>query len=179
LFVSFQQATVCATFVAYVSGAVYGITKITPSVDYEFLVPYGDVQLDYMHAIDQHFLEYPPPVQVEKRRTPIMVIIPFINSTTHPCRQLMIGGSVDYSNHTIQAEIESMLQMLESSEHFREDLYTQSWLRNFLYFVQRSNELRSSKESQMDVSKEAAFIHVLQHVYNTNRSTLYPYMGRI
>ncbi len=58
------QVFVCTTFVVYVSGALYGMTKIVPRVEWRFLVPHDDIQMDYMDAVENHFLEYPPPVQV-------------------------------------------------------------------------------------------------------------------
>ena len=78
----------------------------------------------------------------------------------------MIGGAVDYWNKTTQQDIEDMQSALESSKYFREDVYTQSWLRNFLSFVQRRNDLRSLKDTYIDLSDKTSFVHSLQTVTN-------------
>jgi hypothetical protein len=87
--------------------------------------------------------------------------------------QLMIGGDVDYSSRQTQEDIESMLQALENSTYFREDSYTQSWIRSFLSFVQWRNDLRSPMDNFLDVSNKTEFNRVLQEVqfYCLNKST--------
>ena len=59
-----NQVLVCGSFVAYVAGAVFGMTKISPTINSRILVPNDDVYVHYLDAIEQNFLDYPPPVQV-------------------------------------------------------------------------------------------------------------------
>jgi hypothetical protein len=81
----------------------------------------------------------------------------------------MIGGGVDYSDPRTQEDIESMLHSLESSKYFREDAYTQAWLRNFISYVQLRNDLKSPKESYLDISNKTDFINILQEVRLSNK----------
>jgi hypothetical protein len=77
----------------------------------------------------------------------------------------MIDEDLDYSNKTVQDEIQKLLDTIENSRYFRDDLYTQSWLRAFLARVQEINDLNASNQSQsIDVSNPADFMDHLQKV---------------
>jgi hypothetical protein len=71
----------------------------------------------------------------------------------------MIKGDVDYSNKSVQETVNRMLDGLERSKFFRDSLYTQSWLRNYLSFMDSSAHFLS-----LDTSDEQGFIRALKSV---------------
>ena len=72
--------------------------------------------------------------------------------------QVVISGHYDYSSPEIQKGLESLLFALENTT-FIDPFYTESWLRDFLDYVQRYKDY-----SPIDISNERLFIEALNSV---------------
>ena len=74
----------------------------------------------------------------------------------------MLIGDYDYSDSTVQSRVEWITSSVEkSNEKLNDDLYTDSWLRAFLQFVQSNNELSTN---QLDINGMANFTNILKNV---------------
>lgn len=67
---------------------------------------------------------------------------------------------MDYSDLTVQAELEELMQQLENTTYI-DPAYTESWLRDFTDFVERNKDY-----DPIDISNEANFIQALDEVDN-------------
>ncbi len=70
----------------------------------------------------------------------------------------MFTGALNYSDPETQAAIEDVMQRLENST-FIDPAYSESWLRDFLDFVERHQDY-----SPIDISDERKFITELTQV---------------
>jgi hypothetical protein len=76
--------------------------------------------------------------------------------------QVVITGALNYSSPQVQSDLELILQRFENST-FVDPSYTESWLRDFLDFVRRSEEYEP-----IDISDEKKFITELTEVGKEN-----------
>ena len=72
--------------------------------------------------------------------------------------QVVISGALNYSSPKVQSDLELILERFENSS-FVDPSYTESWLRDFLDFVRRSEEYEP-----IDISDEKKFITQLTEV---------------
>lgn len=77
----------------------------------------------------------------------------------HLCQQVVISGNHNYSDPKIQAEVELLTQRLENTSYISNSLYTESWLRTFLEYVNRNNDYLN-----VTIDNEVDFIHNLKEV---------------
>jgi hypothetical protein len=74
-------------------------------------------------------------------------------------------GEYDYSEPAVQSTIEWMTSAVEkSNEKLGDDIYTDSWLRAFLQFVQRSNEMAATDDETLNITGMRNFTSVLKRV---------------
>jgi Patched family len=71
----------------------------------------------------------------------------------------VVDGPLDYSNRTIQAEIENLMGTLENTSYITSPLYSESWLRSFVNYVDRNQDYLN-----MSIDTEEDFIKSLRKV---------------
>lgn len=65
--------------------------------------------------------------------------------------QVIVAGDYDYSDPKIQAQIENLTRTFENTSYITNSLYTESWLRSFLQYVDRNADyLNISIHSRKD-----------------------------
>lgn len=73
--------------------------------------------------------------------------------------QVVISGNYNYSDPMIQEEVETLTQRLENTSYISNSLYTESWLRTFVNYVERNNDYLN-----VSIDTEEDFIHNLKEV---------------
>ena len=82
--------------------------------------------------------------------------------------KVIINGILDYSDPEVQADVDHVMRKLENTT-FIDPAYSESWLRDFLDFVDRNKDYEP-----IDISGEQIFIDNLERVckqklvWNTN-----------
>lgn len=72
---------------------------------------------------------------------------------------MIISGQYDYSDPKVQQEVEKLTQTFENTSYITNSLYTESWLRSFLQYVDRNSDyLNISLKTQKD------FMNALEEV---------------
>ena len=74
---------------------------------------------------------------------------------------MVVSGALDYSDPEVQQDIEELLQALENTTYI-DPVYTESWLRSFLDYVDRWSDYPDY--DQLKVEDEQSFIGTLQNV---------------
>lgn len=77
--------------------------------------------------------------------------------------QVIISGEYDYSNPVVQRQIENLTQTFENTSYISSNrLYTKSWLREFLQYVERNQDYLdisiNNKEKFISTLKEVCYI---------------------
>ncbi|XP_067131622.1 patched domain-containing protein 3-like [Centruroides vittatus] len=108
---SISKVTVISMFVIYLSGAIYCMQFVQEGEDITKFPAYNSYLRDYMNAEYKYFYSYSHQVQ------------------------LVINQTLDYSNITVQTDIEDLLQSFESTPFISDSSTTESWLREFLAFT--------------------------------------------
>ena len=75
--------------------------------------------------------------------------------------QVVVSGSLDYSDPQIQSDMEDLLTALENTTYI-DPLYTESWLRSFLDYVDKWKDYPDYFELKVD--NEQNFINSLKNV---------------
>ena len=75
--------------------------------------------------------------------------------------QVVVSGALDYSDPKIQRDMEELLTKLENTTYI-DPLYTESWLRSFLDYVDKWKDYPDYFELKVD--DEQNFIHSLKNV---------------
>ena len=75
--------------------------------------------------------------------------------------QVVVSGALDYSNPEVQKDMEELLSKLENTTYI-DPLYTESWLRSFLDYVERWKDYPDYYELKVD--NEQSFIKTLKEV---------------
>ena len=73
--------------------------------------------------------------------------------------QVVISGHLDYSDPVIQSDLENLMRQLESTT-FIDPVYSESWLRDLLDYVDRNKDY----DDTLDISSEDKFVDVLNRV---------------
>jgi patched domain-containing protein len=85
----------------------------------------------------------------------------------------VVDGPLDYSNRTIQAEIENLMGTLENTSYITSPLYSESWLRSFVNYVDRNQDyLNMSIDTEEDFIKSLRKVSFLFFGNNNNKSNL-------
>lgn len=72
---------------------------------------------------------------------------------------MVISGNYNYSDPKIQDEVETLTQKLENTSYISNSLYTESWLRTFVNYVERNNDYLN-----VTIDNEEDFIQNLKEV---------------
>lgn len=73
---------------------------------------------------------------------------------------MIITGDLNYSDPITQEKIETSLQQLENTSYVTSSIYTESWLRTYLSFLERSEEFLN-----ITTGSEQNFIDSLKEVF--------------
>ncbi|XP_067131620.1 patched domain-containing protein 3-like [Centruroides vittatus] len=106
-----SKVIVIVIFVIYLTGAIYCIQFIEEGEDITKLPSYTSYVHDYLNIEYNYFSNYSHQVQI------------------------VINQTLDYSNITVQNDIEDLLQSFESAPFIHDSSTTESWLREFLAFT--------------------------------------------
>ena len=75
-----------------------------------------------------------------------------------------MSGELDYSSKKVQDDMEALLTALENTT-FIDPTYTDSWLRDFVSYVDRWSDYPGNG---LNIEDEKSFIKTLQDVSNEN-----------
>lgn len=74
----------------------------------------------------------------------------------------MVAGDLNYSDPIVQMQIEDVMQQLENTSYVTSPLYSESWLRSFLSYVERNNDYLNltldNEQDFIDALKEVSFL---------------------
>lgn len=129
------KALILLGFVAYVLGACYGITQIKEGLERRKLSKEDSYSVKFFDLEDEYYREFPYRMQ------------------------LVLTGDMNYSDPRAQDQIEHLTSQLENTSYVTSSLYTESWLRTFLSFVERNNEFLN-----VTIDTEVDFIAALREV---------------
>lgn len=73
---------------------------------------------------------------------------------------MIISGELNYSDPIVQNQIEDFTQQLENTSYITSPLYTESWLRSFLSYVERNNDYLN-----ITLDTEESFIENLKDLW--------------
>lgn len=73
---------------------------------------------------------------------------------------MIISGHLNYSDPIVQHQIEDFTQQLENTSYITSPLYTESWLRSFLSYVERNNDYLN-----ITLDTEESFIEQLKDIW--------------
>lgn len=129
------KAMIILIFAAYLGGACYGLTQIKEGLERRKLSKSDSYSVKFFDLEDDFYREFPYRIQV------------------------IITGDMNYSDPFTQMQIEDAMQQLENTSYVTSSIYTESWLRTFLSFVERSEYLNIS------VGTEQEFIDALKEYW--------------
>lgn len=135
-----MKALILLTFAVYLGGALYGITQIKEGLERRKLSKEDSYSVKFFDLEDEYYREFPYRVQV------------------------ILTGDLYYSDTNTQGRIEHLIGTLENTSYVTSSLYTESWLRSFLSFVDRNSEFLN-----ITIDTEQEFIDALKEV--CSRST--------
>ena len=78
--------------------------------------------------------------------------------------QVVVSGSLDYSDPAVQRDMEELVGRLENTTYI-DPAYTESWLRSFMDYVTRWSDYPGGPELRVDT--EQNFIRTLKDVSST------------
>ncbi|XP_068239461.1 patched domain-containing protein 3-like isoform X2 [Palaemon carinicauda] len=130
------KALVVMIFLLYLLGACWGCTMVKEGLERRRLSRYDSYSVRFYDLEDQYFRDYPYRIQV------------------------VITGDLDYSNTTTQDQLIELHQKFENLSYVAGALYTESWLRAWLGFLDRNQEYL-----ELNVTEEEDFISNLREIY--------------
>ncbi|GJQ75560.1 hypothetical protein Trydic_g17642 [Trypoxylus dichotomus] len=113
---NFVKVIVLLIFGLYLMGAGYGVTKIEEGLERRKVAKKGSYAIEFFDREDDFFREFPYRIQV------------------------IIKGDYDYSDVHIQRMVENLTQTFENTSYISNALYTESWLRSFIQYVERNED---------------------------------------
>ncbi|KAI5641695.1 patched family domain-containing protein [Phthorimaea operculella] len=123
----FVKALIIVVFIAYLAGAGYGVTNLKEGLERRKLSKVDSYSVEFFDREDLYYREFPYRIQV------------------------VITGKYNYSDPKVQDEVELLTQRLENTSYISNSLYTESWLRTFVNYVQRNNDyLNVSIDNEKD-----------------------------
>ncbi|XP_017764306.1 PREDICTED: patched domain-containing protein 3 [Eufriesea mexicana] len=127
-------------FACYLAGALYGLTTLQEGLDRRKLSKNDSYSIAFYDRQDYYFREFPYRIQV------------------------VVSGKYNYNDPVIQEQMENLTRSLEASKYISSaPIYTESWLRNFLSYV-------NSSESDVDIKDEKNFIKELKETLSPRSS---------
>ncbi|XP_023935051.2 patched domain-containing protein 3 isoform X1 [Bicyclus anynana] len=133
---SLIKALVILVFLAYLAGAGYGVTNLQEGLERRKLSKVDSYSVVFFDREDLYYREFPYRIQV------------------------VISGNYNYSDPKIQEEVETLTQRLENTSYISNSLYTESWLRTFVNYVERNNDYLN-----VSIDTEEDFIHNLKELW--------------
>lgn len=131
------KAIIILIFAVYLAGALYGLTTLEEGLDRRKLSKNDSYSIVFYDRQDYYFREFPYRIQV------------------------VVNGEYNYSDPVIQQQVENLTRALEASSYISSDpIYTGSWLRSFLNFV-NDNEV----DLGIDIKTEKSFIKTLKDTW--------------
>lgn len=132
---NWMKAIIIVTFIGYLCGAGYGLTQIKEGLERRKLSKADSYSVKFFDLEDEYYREFPYRIQV------------------------LITGDLNYSDPNTQWKIEQVTEQLENTSYVTSSLYTESWLRTFLSFVERNNDFLN-----VTIDNELDFIAALREV---------------
>ncbi|XP_048522309.1 patched domain-containing protein 3 [Dendroctonus ponderosae] len=134
----FVKVLVILIFGCYLAGAGYGVTQIEEGLERRKVAKNGSYAIEFFDREDDYYREFPYRVQV------------------------IVAGEYDYSDPKIQAQIENLTRTFENTSYITNSLYTESWLRSFLQYVDRNadylNISINSRKNFMEALEERKWL---------------------
>lgn len=134
----YAKAIVLTCFIGYLGVAGWGVTQLKEGLEKKRLSRFDSYSVDFYDIEDKYFREYPFRINV------------------------VVSGTLDYSDPSVQDDIEKLIQRLENTTYI-DPLYTESWLRSFQDYVTRWNGYQQGPELRVD--NEQSFIRTLKDIY--------------
>ncbi|XP_054003081.1 patched domain-containing protein 3 isoform X1 [Hylaeus anthracinus] len=129
------KAIVILIFVCYLAGALYGLTTLQEGLDRRKLSKNDSYSIVFYDRQDYYFREFPYRIQV------------------------VVSGEYDYSDPVVQQQVENLTRSLEASGYISSaPIYTESWLRGFLNYVNYSG-------TEVNITNEESFITTLKETW--------------
>lgn len=132
------KVVVLTVFLIYLGTACWGVTNLREGLQKRRLSRFDSYSVQFYDVEDKYFKEFPFRVNV------------------------IVSGSLDYSSPQVQADMEELLGALENTT-FINPVYTESWLRSFLDYVQRWGDY--SGDDSLNIKDEQSFITALKDIY--------------
>lgn len=139
-----SKALILLVFAAYLGGACYGLTQIKEGLERRKLSKEDSYSVKFFDLEDEYYREFPYRIQV------------------------IVTGDLYYSNPKTQDKIENLVHSLENTSYVTSSLYTESWLRSFLSFVDRNSDFLN-----ITINNEQDFIDALKEVNSHNSVNSY------
>ncbi|XP_067131615.1 patched domain-containing protein 3-like [Centruroides vittatus] len=136
---SISKIIVILMFIIYLIGAIYCMKFIKEKDDISKLFPYSSYATEYLSLENRYFSNYSHQVQI------------------------VINQTLDYSNITVQNDIEDLLQSFESAPFISDSSTTESWLREFLAFTK--SPVAKFSLSGYNVSDSKDFLSAFKNVF--------------
>nr|XP_026495368.1 patched domain-containing protein 3 isoform X2 [Vanessa tameamea] len=130
------KALVIVVFLVYLAGAGYGVTNLKEGLERRKLSKVDSYSVEFFDREDLYYREFPYRIQV------------------------VISGNYNYSDPKIQDEVEILTQRLENTSYISNSLYTESWLRTFVNYVERNNDYLN-----VSIDTEEDFIQNLKELW--------------
>ncbi|XP_062562304.1 patched domain-containing protein 3 [Armigeres subalbatus] len=130
------KALIIVVFAAYLGGACFGLTKIKEGLERRKLSKADSYSVKFFDLEDDYYREFPYRIQV------------------------IVTGDLNYSDPHTQMEIEDLMQSLENTSYISSPLYSESWLRSFVAYVDRNNDYLN-----LTLDSEEAFIEALKEIW--------------
>lgn len=130
-----SKTLILLVFLGYWAGAGYGLTQITEGLERRKLAKEDSYSVKFFDLEDEFYREFPYRIQV------------------------LITGDHNYSDPKTQYDIEQVTERLENTSYVTSSLYSESWLRTFLSFVERNNDFLN-----VTIDNEIDFIAALRTV---------------
>ncbi|XP_076180343.1 patched domain-containing protein isoform X2 [Ptiloglossa arizonensis] len=119
-------------FACYLAGALYGLTTLEEGLDRRKLSKNDSYSIIFYDRQDYYFREYPYRIQV------------------------VVSGEYNYSDPVIQQQMENLTKSLESSSYISShSIFTESWLRNFLNYM-------NYYQLESNITDEKSFVTALK-----------------
>ncbi|XP_023242988.1 patched domain-containing protein 3-like isoform X2 [Centruroides sculpturatus] len=133
------KVLVILSFISLLAGAIYNINSIKQGYDFIKVFPFNSFVHKFIKLHYQYFTDY-------------------------PCRvQIVFNQTLDYSNPTVQMDIENILRTFESAPYATGSNYSECWLREYLSYIRDSRINYLIKD--FDVNTTKGFLEGLKKVF--------------
>ncbi|XP_067131282.1 patched domain-containing protein 3-like [Centruroides vittatus] len=130
---------VLLSFIFLLAGAIYNINSMKQGYDFVNCFPFNSFAHKFVKVHYQYFTDY-------------------------PCRvQIVFNQTLDYSNPTVQMDIENILKTFESAPYMTGSNFTECWLREYLSYIRDSRINYLIKD--FDVNTTQGFLEGLKKVF--------------